>query len=234
MYHAPVTRPHTCSFCDKSFTRRYDLKRHYNTIHPESTGGSAKMGEHLPPNHSESETEYSSSDTGEEEEDAVEEEEVESSTEKIDGEEEEEEEEEESSTAESTSGDPEDNTAFQCWYQEALIYTKGARDAKYQKYIDRGMDEGEAKEKAYAKTLWALQRVFFEKYTAHLWSTVHIQDNDTHLEIVEDLEQRMVDRKDADKTLKRVMAKHRRKFDSLFLYDDTDESEEDMDDANDD
>ena len=52
---------------------------------------------------------------------------------------------------------------------------------------------------------------------------------------MEDLEQRMSDGKDVYKTLKRVMAKHHHKFDGLFLYDESDESEEDMDeDENDD
>ena len=34
------------------------------------------------------------------------------------------------------------------------------RNEKYQKYIQKGMSEEQAKEKAHMKTLWVLQRVF--------------------------------------------------------------------------
>ena len=96
-----------------------------------------------------------------------------------------------------------------------------------------GHDEEQAKEKAHAKTLCALQRIFLDKYTAHLWSSVHLQDDEIHHEILEDVEQRMNYRKDVYKTLKRVLAKYRHKFDGLFLYDESDESEEGIDDEND-
>ena len=69
--------------------------------------------------------------------------------------------------------------------------------------------------------------LFRQNYTAHLWSSVHLQDNEIHQEIMEDVEQRIHDRKDEYKTLKRVLVKHRHKFDGLFLYDESDESEED-------
>ena len=128
----------------------------------------------------------------------------------------------------------EDNPAFQEWFRQALDETVEMRDEKYQKYVDQGMNEERAKEKAHMKTSWAVQRIFFDKYRTHLWSSEHLKDDETHQELVEDLEQRMSDGKDVDKTLKRVIAKYRHNFDGLFMYDEDDETEEDTDDENDD
>ena len=215
MYPVPAARPHTCSLCDQSFVRRYNLERHRQTVHYDYTEDcglkeKSEMDESIQSDHSESNTESSDVDTEEEDVDEGEE-----------------------SSSEESSSELEENTAFQEWYQQALDETKDTRDEKYQKYIDQSMDEEQAKEKAHAKTLWALQRIFFDKYTTHLWSSVHLQDDEIHQEILKDVEQRMNDRKDVYKILKRVLVKHRHKFDGLFLYDESDESEEDMDDEND-
>ena len=97
--------------------------------------------------------------------------------------------------------------------------TQEIRNEKYQKYIHQGMSEEQAKEKAYMKTLWVFQRVFFDKYISFLWSDVYLKEDEIHNEIVDDLEYKMEGGMDINKALKRVVAKYRHKFDEFFLYD---------------
>ena len=52
------------------------------------------------------------------------------------------------------------------------------------------MSEEQAKEKAYMKTLWELQRVCFDKYISYLWKNVYLKEDEIHNEIVDDLEWR--------------------------------------------
>ena len=139
--------------------------------------------------------------------------------------------EDEGDSTEDDGDELEENATFQLWYKLSLDETKEMRDEKYDKYIIDGMNEEEAKEKAYSKVLWTLQRSFFDKYEAHLWNSFHLKEQETHEEIKAELEERMSDGKDVYKTIKRVMTKHRHKFDGLFLYE---ESEEETDEENDD
>ena len=116
------------------------------------------------------------------------------------------EEEDEESSGDESSGDEssselEDNTAYQDWLEEAKEATEEMRNAKYEKYVNEGMAELQAKEKAKWKTKWAVKRIFFNNYKDFLSSYLHLKDNDTHQDIVEDLEERLNKDKDVNKAL---------------------------------
>ena len=72
MYPVPATRPHTCTLCDQSFIRRYNLERHRNTVHSDYTEyheleEEPEMEESVQSDHSsETDTEQSDMETDEE------------------------------------------------------------------------------------------------------------------------------------------------------------------------
>ena len=68
-----------------------------------------------------------------------------------------------------------------------------------------------------------------------------LQNDDVHIEIMNDLDQRIYGGLDIDKSLRRVIPKYRSKFDSLFDYDEesiekikAEDDDEDDDEDNDD
>jgi hypothetical protein len=131
-----------------------------------------------------------------------------------------------------SSSELEDNTAYQDWREEAKETTQEMWSAKYEKYIDEGMSEDHAKEKADIKTLWAVKRNFFNNYKDFLSSYLHLKDNDIHQEIVEELEEKMEKNMDVNKALSRVISKYQPKFNGLFQQDE--ENDVQQDEENDD
>ena len=124
--------------------------------------------------------------------------------------------------------EPEDNVAYREWYKRARLATREMRTRKYEKYVDEGMDEDLAEEKAGAKVAWAVKRDFFDSYGTFLSQNVHLKDDDTHQEIVADLEEKTDKGVDVSKALKITLAKYRPKFEGLFQMDkeDDDDNEE--------
>ena len=127
----------------------------------------------------------------------------------------------------------EDNETYQAWYEEAIQATQEMRTEKFEKSISQGMDEDAAKEKAYIKTLWAVKNVFFKRYEEFLKPYIFLKDDDTHQDIIDDLEKKLNMGANAKTALRRVMVKHRTRFDGLFLQDD-DTDDEDMEISEDD
>ena len=196
---------HQCSLCDRGFTRKYDLMRHEKTVHQE-----------------ESEQEEGDSEVDDMD---LDDSQVNDNNEPKDSEVDNSESEE--SSDEETSDELEDNSTYQEWYAQAMEATDEMRAEKYEKYIAEGLDQEQAKEKAYTKTLWAVKRVFLKHFTTFLWSYAHLKDDDLYQEITEELEDKMDNGVDINKAIKRVVAKYQAKFDGLFLYDeDADEGME--------
>ena len=136
-----------------------------------------------------------------------------------------------------SSDDVEDNPAFQEWYQQALDDTEDTRDQKYKKYIrEDGLAEGDAAEKAHEKALWLTKKIFFENYAKFLRSMLHVQENEVHQIIVADLEEMTGDGVDIERAVKKVLLRHKPKFEGLFEYEEmaTDEEEEEEDDMEED
>ena len=199
-----MTKRHTCSQCDKAFSRKYDLKRHENSVHAQFEDDS---------NEETDESEDSEIDEDESE--------MNDSENENDGE----------SSEDEVSGDElEDNLAYQEWYDQAMQATEEKRAEKYEKYINQGMDEDEAKEKAHEKTLWLVKRIFFDNYLTFLSLNFHLKDDDTHQELMAELEEKTDEGVDIDKALKRIMGRYRSKFDNLFDYNEPDDFEAENED----
>ena len=111
----------------------------------------------------------------------------------------------------------EDNTAYQDWLEAAKDATEDMWNEKYNKYIESGMDEDQAEDKADRKTLWAVKTTFFDIYKDFLSSNLYLEDNETHQVILEDLKEKVNKGMELNKALNRVLAKHRAEFRGLFL-----------------
>ena len=218
-----MAKRHACSLCNKTFGRKYDLRRHENTVHDEDESSDEDNDEPKFKKHKEDGSDDEmESDNGDSEVDTDDDVEVNDS-----------EDEDDSSEGEMSSDDLEDNPAYQAWYEQAMQATEEKRAKKYEKYINQNMTEEEAKEKAYLKTLWAVKRIFFDRYTTFLSLNLHLKDDDTHQDIMTELEEKTDEGKNIGKALKRTMAKHRSKFDGLFEYDEHEEDEEEEDEHED-
>ena len=198
------TKLHACSLCGKTFVRKYNLMRHKQTLHDEDTPSM---------DHDASEIESEVSDVNND---------LEESESEVSGSE------TESSDIESNDGELEDNEAYQEWLQRAKEATEEMRAEKYKKYVNEGMEEDQAMEKAYAKTLWSLKRIFFDQYLSFLWSYIHLRDDETHQEIMDDLEEKLDKGVDLNKSIRRIIGKHKAKFDGLVQYEDDSDDNGDM------
>ncbi len=147
-------------------------------------------------------------------------------------EEEEEEREEEPEPSDHESSDEsdkemEDNEVYRDWYEEAVQANQEPRNRKYQKYIEEeNVDDARAREKAYAKTLWAIKGHFFDSLETFLIQTIRLRDDDAFQEIVTDIDEKTEKGMDLNKAVKRVLPKYKHKFESLFEYNPELEEEE--------
>ena len=221
MYANPLVPSRTCTFCHKIFSRGYDLKRHQNTVHTQEedqVNEDSEMDESIQSDLPESEKErtYSEGDENgmEDEESSEDESEYESSEDE-------------------SSSDLEDNPIFQYWLEEAKEATNDKRNEKYEKYIDEGMSEEDALEKAAIKIRWAVKRNFFARFKDFLTSHLHLRDNDTFQEVVEEIEGKVERGMDVHKAMSRVIPKYTIKFNGLFDLDErveNAETDEEIDD----
>ena len=198
-----MAKRHACSLCDRAFDRKYDLKRHENTVHAQFKASNLETDKNEDSEIDEDDSEMNDSEN------------------ENDG---------ESSEDEVLSHDLEDNLAYQEWYEQAMQATEEIRAEKYEKYSNHGMDEEEAKEKVHEKTLWLVKRIFFDYYLSFLSLNFRLKDDDTHQELMAELEEKTDEGMDIDKALKRIMGKYRPKFDNLFDYDESDEVDWESDD----
>ena len=65
------------------------------------------------------------------------------------------------SDEEMSSDDLEDNSVYRGWYDDAVEASQQSRTEKFEKYLKDDMPEDRAREKAYARTLWAIKKRFF-------------------------------------------------------------------------
>ena len=114
--------------------------------------------------------------------------------------------------------------------EEAKETTQDMWNVKYQKYINEGMTEDQAGEKAHAKTLWAVKRNFFARFEDFLLNYLRLKDDDTYQEITSDLEEKIEKGVDINKALNRVIPRYKSKFEGLFVQDEESEEEEENED----
>ena len=114
----------------------------------------------------------------------------------------------ETSESETSSNvDLEDNDIYQRWYERSMQVSEPARTEKYEKYVVAGMSEQQAREKAYERTMWATKSNFFDTYEEFLEASVQLEEDDTHQEIIADIEEKMRRGLDTSKVVKRVLPK---------------------------
>ena len=199
-----------CSLCLKSYSRKHDLERHKKAVHIELEEDDSDSNEKMVKR-----ARYADDDDDDDDNDEIEEGEIEDDSEESD---------QENSDIVETE-DPEDNQAYQDWLEEAMLDTDEMRDGKYNKYITEGLSDGEAREKAHQKVLWAVKRIFYDHYSTFLQNSVYLEEDDTHQEISSELQRKINNGVDVKKAVSKVLAKHKTKFEGLFSYNDDDDDE---------
>ena len=228
-----VLKTHACRLCDRSFAKKYNLQRHIDSVHCEEQSVNSEensemeynsQSDHYEPLYKRPRTnEYRDHENDDE---SSEEDNFDSEREGDDEELKEDEEEEEEEEEEYSSSDLEDNPTYQDWLEEAKEDTEDIWKPKYEKYINEGMSEDQAREKANMKTLWAVKRNFFARFKDFLSSYVHLKDENTYQEIIGDLEEKMEKGVDINKALNRVVSSYKSKFTGLFHEESEEEEEE--------
>ena len=238
-------KSYTCDKCDKQYSRKYDMLRHVRKAHPEDDEEEGNTVSHPPSKRrrlqeddsrdsSDTESRSSLESEGSRDDESESEDEDETSgdetgDETSDAEGDQDEDGDESHEGDETSSELEDNATFREWYDLALQETRDMRKEKYEKYVARNMDEDQAGEKAYEKSLWAIKRAFFDYYRTFLRNEYHLVDHITHSMITDELGDRIMGREGIpiDKAINSILAKHKGKFDALFHYDPDDQDEDD-------
>tara|TARA_B110000881_G_C18536147_1_gene495903 strand:+ start:135 stop:872 length:738 start_codon:yes stop_codon:yes gene_type:complete len=222
-------KTHSCPMCDKTFIRKYTLRRHIDSVH---NGEEGSMGDNTDSEGQDDikrckTMEDSGSDSSQDIDTEEDQSESESSDTESDGSDS-----SESDTEDENSSELEDNVTYRNWMEEVKGTTDEMWKIKYKKYIDEDMSESQAKEKADMKTLWSVKKNFFNTFKDFMYSYLHLKDDETYQEIELALEEKMKKGMDARKALNRVMPKYQSKFDGLFQCDeesDEDDQEEDDD-----
>ena len=202
-----LAKPYACHSCDKSFGRSFNLRRHIANIHGE---GNSDDNEENPVDEEENESGSERSEVGHSES------------------------EDDGSDEEISSDELEDNAVYLEWFDQAKGDTREMRLEKYEKYIAEGMEDELARKGAYEKIVPTIKRNFFDTYGTFLENTVLLKEDETHQDILGDIEEKTERGMDAYKAVKRVLPKHKHKFESLFEYDaDADEDSEGLEDSDD-
>ena len=199
-----LSKRYGCSLCDRTYSRKFDMKRHEQYAHRQMENDEAL-----------NETEYENEVSSVDDDQTSEDEDIEMSESESEGE---------------NTGEPEDNLAYQGWFEQAMTATDELRNEKYTKYISKSMSEEEAKENAHIKVLWAVKRIFFDHYSYFLRHNLYLEEDDINQEILSDIKDRVENGMGVRKAVQRVLARHGTKFDVIFEYqkEDEDDSEEDM------
>ena len=85
------------------------------------------------------------------------------------------------------------------------------RAEKYEQFISDGMEDEQARIRAYEKIVWAIKSKFFDTYSRFLEETVLLNEDETYQDILLDIEDKTERGIDAFKAVKRVLLKHRKK-----------------------
>ena len=81
------------------------------------------------------------------------------------------------------------------------------------------MHEDRAREKVYARTVWAIKNDFFGSFGTFLEQILLIQEEDAYQDIVSDIEEKVKGGMEVRKAMKRVLPNHKNNFESLFEFD---------------
>ena len=232
MYKINPIKRYSCSLCHKTYSRRHDLERHRKSAHIQI--GDISQDSNIDDRRNEDEMHTLKKlrlgkfqdDEYEKEEGELEDDDMETEDEEEEEDEEDDDESEDERSDMIHNRDPEDNQGYQEWYQQAMADTEEMRNDKYNKYISEGLSENEAQEKARVKVLWAVKHIFFDHYTVFLRQNVYLEEDDTHQEIISNIQKKIDNGMKVTKAVSRVLAKHKADFEGLFSNKDEDESED--------
>ena len=120
----------------------------------------------------------------------------------------------ETSESETSSNvDLEDNDIYQRWYERSMQVSEPARTEKYEKYVGFQVCRNSRLErKPMKEPCGRLKAYFFETYEEFLEATVQLEEDDTHQEIIADIEEKMRRGLDTSKAVKRVLPKTQTSF----------------------
>ena len=193
---------YTCLRCGKTFNRKFNMNRHLQTFHKEEDNEDGSNDE------MENDRADESSDRSSDEEDVQ----SEGSEANLDAR-------------------LEKNEVFQQWLDTARDAARQSRTERFEKYLEQGMGEADAKEKARWKTTPEIKTEFFDNYERHLWEYKTLEFNNVHRDILDAMEDRLTDGVDIHHAIKRAVAKHKPEFEGLFqeLDEESDEEQEEED-----
>ena len=123
------------------------------------------------------------------------------------------------SDEEISSDDLEDNSVYRGWYDDAVEASQQSRTEKFEKHLKDDMAEDRAREKAYARTVWAIKNDFFDSFGTFLEQIQLIQKDTTYQNILSDMEEKVEGGIDVRKAVKRVLPKQNTNSESLFEFD---------------
>ena len=121
------------------------------------------------------------------------------------------------SDEEMSSNDLEDNSVYRGWYDDAVEASQQSRTEKFEKYLKDDMAKDKAREKAYARTVWAIKNEFLDSFGTFLEQIQLIQKDTTYQDILSDIEEKVEGGMDVRKVVKRVLSKHH--LESFFEFD---------------
>ena len=107
------------------------------------------------------------------------------------------------SAEEMSSDDLEDNSVYRGWCDDAVEASQQSRTEKFEKYLK--VSEDRAREKAYARTVWAIKNDFFDSFGTFLEQIQLIQKDETYQDILSDIEENVEGGMDVRKAVKRVL-----------------------------
>ena len=213
--------------CDKTFTRKYNLRRHLENAHFDEETDTSESNDGYENDHHTVMKKCKTESSQSEDTDTVED-----SSSSVSESSDDESETDDSEMEDEDGTELEDNVVYRDWLEEAKETTDDMWRMKYEKYINEGMSEQQAKEKADMKILWAVKKNFFNRFKDFLFSYRHLKDDETFQDIVVDLEENIDRGIDIQKAVNKVLAKNQSKFDGLFeqIEDENIETAEESDD----
>jgi hypothetical protein len=112
--------------------------------------------------------------------------------------------------------DIDENEGYKALINESVDSTEKIWDAKYKKYLEKGMDEEDAMQQSNEKITPLVQRQFLKRYGDVLKLIVHLNKSSIHRDNVRQIEDLIDDAINEETAIQRVLKRSRHQFDILF------------------
>ena len=111
--------------------------------------------------------------------------------------------------------DIDENEGYKALINESVDSTETIWDAKYNKYLEKGMDEEDAIQQSNQKITPLVQRQFIKRYGDVLKLIVSLNKSSIHTDIVGQIED-LIDDTNDETAIQHVLKRNRHQFDVLF------------------